>query len=285
MCVWALRMQYQSVRLPSPDVVPLTIIPRSICPTARVHAKQPLGPPEGACYALAPTQWRCWGQCFDMSEALNWTQRAGAHPPSRFSPASLPRWPRATCTYMRAPLAAAAPPRAADTLLCLLRMFLLRKLGAKKALSTARASLCRQACMQRRRWRVSHPRDRRLRGPRATGHARAQAALGAAEPCALHAQGRRLAGAAAGGPGGGGGARSAARPRAAARGRVPAALQPAQHGLPALLRARRPAHCHGAPRHEKRHPLEGAAAARDQAARPLDARPMDACLHARRPEL
>lgn len=39
-------------------------------------------------------------QCFDMSEALKSTQRAGAHLPIRIDPAKLPRWSRATCTYM-----------------------------------------------------------------------------------------------------------------------------------------------------------------------------------------
>ncbi|KAK9843659.1 hypothetical protein WJX81_001353 [Elliptochloris bilobata] len=40
------------------------------------------------------------GSCFDMSEALKSTQRAGAHPRTCIDPASLPRWSRATCTYM-----------------------------------------------------------------------------------------------------------------------------------------------------------------------------------------
>ena len=39
--------------------------------------------------------------------------------------------------------------------------------------------------------------------------------------------------------------------------RIQAAREPAQHRLPALLRARGPAHCHGAPRHEERDTLEG----------------------------
>ena len=43
-----------------------------------------------------------------------------------------------------------------------------------------------------------------------------------------------------------------------ARRRIQAAGQPAQHSLPALLRARRPAHRHGAPRHEECDMLEGA---------------------------
>ncbi len=39
-------------------------------------------------------------QCFDSSEALKSTVRAGAHPRSYIDPKTLPRWSRATCTYL-----------------------------------------------------------------------------------------------------------------------------------------------------------------------------------------
>jgi hypothetical protein len=118
----ALHMQHRTLAVPRGRAPCACSSGR--CPAAHVHAKRAIDAPEGACRPLAPTQWGCRGQCFDMSEALNWTQRAGAHPPSRFSPASLPRWSRATCTYMRAPLAAAAPPCAADAPICLVQLSL-----------------------------------------------------------------------------------------------------------------------------------------------------------------